>query len=80
MPTLKPGDRVVASSIPYLFSEPKIGDIVLFKYRDKIMVKRIVKIEKGKYYLSGDNKADNLKIKPIDKNKILGKIIFILHT
>lgn len=75
MPTLKLGDRVVASSIPYLFSKPKIGDIVLFKYRDKIMVKRIKKLENRKIIVAGDNSSDSLKTEPIERSQILGKVI-----
>lgn len=75
LPTFAPGDRVIVSSIPYSFSKPEIGDIVLFKYSDKLMVKRITKISNGKYYLLGDNRLDSLKVKPIERNQILGKII-----
>lgn len=75
LPTLNPGDRIVASSIPYFFSKPKIGDIVLFKYRDKIMIKRIKKFDNKKIFVKGDNSRDSLKIEPIGRNQILGKVI-----
>lgn len=78
MPTLKPSDCVVASSIPYLFSKPKIGDIVLFKYRDKIMAKRIKKFENGKIIVAGDNNLDSLKIELIEFGDILGKVLWAL--
>lgn len=79
MPTLKPGTRVVVSSIPYLFSKPKIGDIVLFKYRDKIMVKRIKKFENRKIIVAGDNSSDSLKTEPIERRDILGKVLLTIH-
>jgi signal peptidase I len=78
LPHFKPNDRIVASNIPYLLRKPKIGDVVLFRYNNKILVKRIVRIENKKYYLAGDNKSDNLKTQPIDRKQILSKAIFVL--
>lgn len=80
MPIFKPNDRIIASNILYFFTKPKVGDVVVFRYNDKMLVKRIIRIANKKYYLKGDNKSDNLKIKPIERAKILGKVIFILHT
>lgn len=31
-PTLQPGDRIIVNKITYRFSEPKRGDIMVFKY------------------------------------------------
>ena len=80
IPTLKPRDRVIVSSIPYFFSSPKIGDIIVFKYNNKIIIKRIKKFENGKIIVAGDNSSDTLKIVPIEGDFILGKVIFILNT
>ena len=63
---------------PFLFSEPRVDDIVLFKNSDKIMVKRISKILNGKYYVRGDNKVDSKNIEPISKREILGKVVITL--
>lgn len=76
LPKLKPDDRVIVSSIPYLFSKPQVGDVIVFKYNSSNMVKRIAKIESEKYIVSGDNKNDSLKIEPIELADILGKVIF----
>lgn len=78
-PTIKNGAIVVVSSIPYLFTSPKEGDIILFTTVGKMFVKRIKKAESGKYFLEGDNKSDSLdsrKMGWIDRNDIIGKIIF----
>jgi len=43
--TIMPGDRIIASRIHYYFSEPKRGDIVVFRYPDNeevLYVKRII--------------------------------------
>ena len=64
--TIMPGDRVIASRLHYLFTEPKRGDIVVFKYPDDEktnFVKRViglpgetVEIKNGEVYV------DNIKL------------------
>jgi nickel-type superoxide dismutase maturation protease len=81
-PQIKSGGTVLASSIPYLFKIPKISDIVAFKdSAGKVLIKRIVKIQDGKYFMQGDNKQDSLdsrKLGLISKNQIIGEIIYKL--
>ena len=76
MPIFSPGEKVLTSSLPYLFSSPKINDIIVFKYENKFIIKKIIKIESGKYYVAGENKNDSLEISAINKKEILGKVIF----
>lgn len=73
-PTFKPGQILLVSSIPYFFTEPKVGDVVVIKDpRDKKpLLKRITKIEiatprqggarndKRIYFVSGDNPKDSM--------------------
>lgn len=80
LPILKPNDRVLVSSIPYLIFKPKTNDIVLFKHKNIIMIKRIEEIKYEKISVSGNNSSDSLKIEPISRSKILGKVILMLHT
>lgn len=75
MPILNPNDRVLVSSIPYYISPPKVGDIVVFKYGGKFMIKKIVKIKSGRYLVTGENKNDSLKIPKIERKDIVGKVI-----
>lgn len=78
-PFLLNNQAVLVSSIPFIFSKPKIGDVVVFKVDDKIYIKRIKEIKSQKFFLIGDNKKDSLdskKIGWIDKKNILGKIFF----
>lgn len=78
-PTIVDGQKVLASSIPYLFSKPKRDDIVAFEFENKIFVKRIHSILEDKYSLVGDNKYDSLdskKIGAISRQNILGKIVW----
>jgi nickel-type superoxide dismutase maturation protease len=81
-PQIKSGETVLVSSIPYLFKSPKISDIVAFKENTgRVLIKRIVKIQDGKYFMQGDNKQDSLdsrKLGLISKNRIIGEIIYKL--
>ena len=61
-PNLKTGERVLASRIPYMFSGPGRGDVVIFKYPNDVRknyVKRVVglpgdtvQIEDGVLYVN----------------------------
>lgn len=75
MPYLNPDDRVFVSSIPYFFSRPKKGDIVLFENNGKMLVKRIDEILNNRFRLEGDNKRDSLKVGWIERKDIKGKFV-----
>ena len=75
LPEFKPGDCVVISSLPYFFSKPELGDVVLFKYNDKMMIKRVKKVLNKKFFVEGDNRKDSLEIGWITKSDITGKVI-----
>lgn len=81
-PTIRNGSMVLCSGIPYLFSKPKVGDIALFSNKKKkAFVKRIQRIEGGRYVCMGDNKVDSLDSKsfgPIVRRNIIGKVVVIL--
>lgn len=75
MPTFSPNEKVLASSLPFLFSGPKKNDIVIFKHGNKFLVKRVKSFSNGKYFLEGDNKNDNLRIPLLSRKQILGKVV-----
>ncbi len=89
LPAFKQGDRVIASKLSYLFSTPKIGDVVVFKikndnnkndrYDTRVYIKRIIGINCNKnnimFLVAGDNKRDSKKIEPLQKNDIIGKVM-----
>jgi len=75
LPFLKPEDRVIVSQVPYFFSKPKIKDIIVFEYNDKILIKRISKVSGENVNLEGDNKLDTLKFNSIPIARILGKVL-----
>ena len=76
--TILQGETVLVSKIPFLFSKPKNGDIVAFKKAEKVFIKRIIKMDGDKYFVSGDNKKDSLdsrKFGWVSKKEIVGKVI-----
>lgn len=78
-PVIKNGSAVFISSVPFILRNPKLDDIVAFKFEDKIFIKRISRLNGNKYLLLGDNKSDSLdsrEIGWIKKKDILGKVIF----
>jgi len=81
-PQIEDGQSVLVSGLPYWFKTPQINDIVAFKDNsDKVLVKRISKIQNGKYFLEGDNKNDSLdsrKLGSFSKDRIIGEIILKL--
>ncbi len=80
-PALKNGDLALVNRYSYLFTSPRIGDVVAVKDpRDgKILIKRVAKIENEKYFVTGDNKAestDSRKFGMLDKRSIIGRVVF----
>src|SRR5262245_50006346 len=77
-PLIRNGDVVFINRIAYLFKKPHVGDVVAAKINEKIFVKRITKVEKNKFFLSGDNSHDSFdsrKFGMIAGNEIIGKVI-----
>lgn len=80
LPTLKPGQDVLVFNWAYIFSKPKLKDIVVVKINGRDMVKRIQKCDDRQVFVTGDNEkesTDSRSFGPIDKSNILGKVIFI---
>lgn len=81
VPTYKSGDTILASSLPFLFSKPKIRDIIVFKKDNKVFVKRVTKITNQGILVEGDNREDSLdsaSFGTILPKHILGKVILKL--
>lgn len=77
-PKIPQGKEVLVSSLPYLLFEPRVGDITAFWHFDKVLIKRIKKVQRGNFIMEGDNIGDSLKIGWKTKKDIIGKVIFIL--
>lgn len=79
-PTIAAGENVVVNRIAYIFKKPQKDDIIaLHDPRDgKILIKRITKKERTKYFVEGDNKkksTDSRVFGWIEKRDIIGRVI-----
>lgn len=77
-PKLKEGDYVI--TISYIFSKPKIDDIIVFRQNEKYIIKRIKKISNVGYFVEGDNKKLSKKYGLIASHMILGKHILTIRS
>ena len=82
LPTLKPGQEILVSSLPYLFLKPKAGDMIAFSLARRdlanlAVVKRIREIKKDKFLVKGDNKKDSQEYGWIERKRIIGKVIYV---
>ncbi len=75
-PNLKEGQEILVSSLPYFFREPKVGEVIAFKNGDKFIVKRIRKVLGERLQVKGDNKGDSKDFGWIEREKIIGKVIY----
>lgn len=81
-PTFREGERIFASSLPYVFKNPREGDIVvlLHPFRKIFIIKRIKKIlSDGRYKVASDNfldGEDSASFGPIKRKEIIGKVLF----
>lgn len=76
-PTLRKGSRVVTQN---WFYKLNLKDIIVAKVNNRPVIKRIKRITAKKIFLEGDNKSestDSREFGEIDKNKLIGKVIFI---
>lgn len=79
LPTLKPGQDVLVFKWAYLFSAPKVGNIVAIKVNGKEMVKRVHKCRDRLSYVMGDNEkmsTDSRKFGWVNEKDIIGKVIW----
>ena len=76
-PGISEGDGVVVFNWIYLFSQPKVGDVVVFSGNDgKSYVKRITASANEKEFIvQGDNKSDSKKLPPVSRKAIIGKVV-----
>lgn len=81
LPFLKEGEDVVSFNWAYNFSEIKIGDVVVAKIKNLLIIKRVFHIDGRRIFLKGDHEimsTDSRNFGWLDKRQILGKaIIFI---
>lgn len=77
-PNFKEGESIIA--FRYLFSKPKVGDVVIFSHATPpfLFLKRIVKKKNDRIWVEGDNKKmskDSRFFGWIDREKIIGRVV-----
>ena len=83
LPFLNEGDSVIVFRWAYLFLQPKVGDVVVFKHNDgKEYVKRIAAMANNndgkEFFVAGDNEKDSKDSRsfgPINRKSIIGKVV-----
>lgn len=84
IPSLLPGDEILISSIPFLFSSPKTSDVILIKdpTSEKRVIKRVARVKNNTYFVLGDNKTDSKDSNSygwIPKKRVIGKMVLKIN-
>jgi nickel-type superoxide dismutase maturation protease len=79
-PTLREGDQVIASPLPYLLGQPSMGDLVVLRhpFEDRFLVKRISGIDGSRISIVGDNQqhsTDSRDFGPVSADHLVGKVL-----
>lgn len=61
--------------LTFNWAKIKKGDVVVFKSKNKYMIKRTIKISSKKLLVLGDNRTVSLKIGPVNLGQIVGRVI-----
>jgi len=80
-PSIREGDFVILSKIPFMFRSARRGDIVAFSHAQYgIMIKRVdwISADRQQLYVLGTHEwsVDSRLFGPIESNAILGKVIW----
>jgi len=74
-PSFKGGDTLWLNRWSYLFSSPKLNDVVVIKHENVLFLKRVRRLQGNSYLLTGDNPFDSYNFQFIKRGQILGKVI-----
>ena len=69
-PSFQKGDYVITRN----FGKPRVGDVVVVNYKNKKMLKRVLKIENGKYFVRGDRHPEKTYV--VSRKQIVGKLLW----
>ena len=74
LPIYCPGEHVLT----FNWTFPKIGDVVVFRERNRFFIKRVITIKKDEQsvLVCGDNKKGTSKFGPVRLQQIVGKVLF----
>lgn len=71
LPAFKPGDHVLT----FNWSLPKIDNVVVFRVKNTLFIKRVKRVKDSLIYVSGDNKQESSQVGPVAANQAIGKVI-----
>ncbi len=82
-PTLREGDHVITSPLPYLWGRPSVGDLVVLRhpFEDRFLVKRISRVGGRQVDVVGDNlprSTDSRVFGPVSIDRLVGKVLLHL--
>lgn len=80
LPTLELGQDIIVFNWRYLFTQPKIGDLVVIRHNKLEIVKRIQQVFKQGYFVIGDNlkeSTDSRSFGSVSKQEIVGKVVHV---
>lgn len=74
LPTISPGNHLIVNRLPYYYRNPVCGEIVVFEYNGKNLIKRvigtagdIVDLKDGKVYVNGKALEESSYLKENDQ-------------
>ena len=71
-PNFFDGDRVVT----FNWTNFRVNDAVVFRYKTEIYIKRVKKIIDNKVFVEGDNNKLSSRVDPINTEQIIGKVVW----
>ena len=77
-PAITDGDFVLVNLWSYAWKNPRVGDIVVFRSKNKLLCKRIVEALAAGFSVAGDNTSDTWdsnQFGQINQTQILGRVI-----
>ena len=80
LPVYKHGDTILVNRLAYLFTTPKINDLVIVRdpRNNREILKRVILLRNNTYVVEGDNKkesTDSRVFGPVRKKAIIGRVI-----
>lgn len=79
LPTYQSGDSVITFN---WISSPKVGEVIVAKWQQKLIIKRVIDVKKDSVILRGDHHDSTSpeKLGKFKNNQIIGKVILAIQS